>query len=384
MVKQGGGAIVNIASGAARNTAAGESVYAAAKAGLVAFTHGAFAELRERGIKLVGDRSRTGRHGAHPAQQAARTSTDAHAGGRCRRGAASRQFSGPRMPGRTRAGAASESPSAPASARDVHSHDSSAIGSAFAYAGDASVVAAAIVSPLRGGGARRDWAAFPVSADLRSHRDGGGGNRRILTQARPLRVDTAAAQRLCASRLGNLPRRDAGVSGRDGRGRRAGPHRRCDGRASERGRRRYLAVDTEILRFRGRHRDYRGGVFSRLPARAGWRATSAAAPRWWRARRSIRSRTWCGRRQNSYVTGIHPLAGFESLGLSLAHAAHPVAMLPMFVGLFLLGLVLARGVSRDRDGLLFDGAARRLRRWGVKLWPRMTSAGAAVPGWLGG
>jgi 3-oxoacyl-[acyl-carrier protein] reductase len=52
MAERGGGNIINVASMAARHTPAGESVYAAAKAGLVAFTHAAFAELRERGIKV--------------------------------------------------------------------------------------------------------------------------------------------------------------------------------------------------------------------------------------------------------------------------------------------------------------------------------------------
>jgi NAD(P)-dependent dehydrogenase (short-subunit alcohol dehydrogenase family) len=47
-----GGVIVNLASVAARRMPAGEAIYAAAKAGLIAFTHAAFAELRERGIKL--------------------------------------------------------------------------------------------------------------------------------------------------------------------------------------------------------------------------------------------------------------------------------------------------------------------------------------------
>jgi len=52
MAKDGGGAIVNVASAAARNTPAGEAVYAAAKAGLIAFSRAAFAELRPSGVKL--------------------------------------------------------------------------------------------------------------------------------------------------------------------------------------------------------------------------------------------------------------------------------------------------------------------------------------------
>ena len=52
MTERGSGAIINIASSAARNMAAGEAVYAASKAGLIAFTHAAFAELGDRGIKV--------------------------------------------------------------------------------------------------------------------------------------------------------------------------------------------------------------------------------------------------------------------------------------------------------------------------------------------
>lgn len=49
----GGGVIVNIASAAARNQAAGETVYAAVKAGLVAFTRSCFAEFRQSGVRTA-------------------------------------------------------------------------------------------------------------------------------------------------------------------------------------------------------------------------------------------------------------------------------------------------------------------------------------------
>jgi 2-hydroxycyclohexanecarboxyl-CoA dehydrogenase len=53
MSRSGGGAIVNIASNAARRAPAGEAVYAAAKAGLLAFTHAASRELSHHGIKVA-------------------------------------------------------------------------------------------------------------------------------------------------------------------------------------------------------------------------------------------------------------------------------------------------------------------------------------------
>ena len=51
MLPRGNGVIVSVASQAARTHPAGEAIYAAAKAGLVAFTHAAFAELRTHGVK---------------------------------------------------------------------------------------------------------------------------------------------------------------------------------------------------------------------------------------------------------------------------------------------------------------------------------------------
>lgn len=53
MAATGGGTIINIASAAARNTAAGEAIYAAAKAGLVAFTRASFTELRRHAIRTA-------------------------------------------------------------------------------------------------------------------------------------------------------------------------------------------------------------------------------------------------------------------------------------------------------------------------------------------
>jgi len=52
MVAQGSGAIVNIASMAGRTAPPSEAIYAATKAGLIAFSRASFAELRHSGIKV--------------------------------------------------------------------------------------------------------------------------------------------------------------------------------------------------------------------------------------------------------------------------------------------------------------------------------------------
>ncbi len=53
MTRQGSGAIINLCSSAAHKTPAGEAVYAASKAGLLAFTRASFGDLRASGIKLA-------------------------------------------------------------------------------------------------------------------------------------------------------------------------------------------------------------------------------------------------------------------------------------------------------------------------------------------
>jgi len=52
MLKQGGGAIINVASTAGLRSPAMEAVYAAAKAGLIAFSRSCFSELREGGVRV--------------------------------------------------------------------------------------------------------------------------------------------------------------------------------------------------------------------------------------------------------------------------------------------------------------------------------------------
>jgi membrane protease YdiL (CAAX protease family) len=84
-----------------------------------------------------------------------------------------------------------------------------------------------------------------------------------------------------------------------------------------------------------------------------------------------------------YVTGIHPLAGFQTLGLSLAHAANPALMLPTFIGLFLLGIVLGEAFL-ETGTVYFSMGLHAGFVLGAKLWPKMTSAGLALPGWLRG
>lgn len=84
-----------------------------------------------------------------------------------------------------------------------------------------------------------------------------------------------------------------------------------------------------------------------------------------------------------YLTGIHPLAGFETLGLSIAHVANPSMMLPTFIGLFLLGIVLGEAFLQTGT-VYFPIGLHAGFVLGSKLWPKLTSAGEVLPGWLRG
>ena len=83
------------------------------------------------------------------------------------------------------------------------------------------------------------------------------------------------------------------------------------------------------------------------------------------------------------VTGIHPLAGFQTIGLSLANLGHPMVLLPTFVGLFLLGIVLAEAFLRTGT-VYFSIGLHAGFVVGAKMWPHMTSGGLRLPPWLGG
>jgi short-subunit dehydrogenase len=52
MLKQGSGAIISVASSAGVRSPANEAIYAATKAGLIAFTRACFNELREGGVRV--------------------------------------------------------------------------------------------------------------------------------------------------------------------------------------------------------------------------------------------------------------------------------------------------------------------------------------------
>jgi membrane protease YdiL (CAAX protease family) len=83
-----------------------------------------------------------------------------------------------------------------------------------------------------------------------------------------------------------------------------------------------------------------------------------------------------------YLTGYHPLAGFKNLALSAARLGHPVAVLPVVIGLFLLGIVLGEAFILSGRVYLSIGLHAGFVI-GAKTWPIVVDH-LAVPRWLAG
>jgi len=84
-----------------------------------------------------------------------------------------------------------------------------------------------------------------------------------------------------------------------------------------------------------------------------------------------------------YVTGFDPMAGLHTLALSFNQIADPGSALPTFVGLLLLGIVLAEAFLITGTVWFSLGLHAGLVL-GSKVWPKILVARADVPGWLAG
>jgi membrane protease YdiL (CAAX protease family) len=81
--------------------------------------------------------------------------------------------------------------------------------------------------------------------------------------------------------------------------------------------------------------------------------------------------------------GIHPLAGFEVLGASFGQFSDPAALLPPFIGLFLLGLVLGEAFLLTGT-VYFSLGMHAGFVVGAKSWRFAAAAGSSLPIWLVG
>jgi membrane protease YdiL (CAAX protease family) len=84
-----------------------------------------------------------------------------------------------------------------------------------------------------------------------------------------------------------------------------------------------------------------------------------------------------------YVTTLDPGAGFRTLAMSFAQFSHPSAALPTLLGLFLLGIVLAEAFVTTGT-VYFSAGLHAGFVMGAKLWPKLVSHPARLPGWFAG
>jgi uncharacterized protein len=83
-----------------------------------------------------------------------------------------------------------------------------------------------------------------------------------------------------------------------------------------------------------------------------------------------------------YLSGYHPLAGLQNLALSMERLANPAEVLPVLIGLFLLGVVLGEAFLLTGKVYLAIGLHAGLVI-GAKTWPLVVDH-LAAPRWLAG
>lgn len=83
-----------------------------------------------------------------------------------------------------------------------------------------------------------------------------------------------------------------------------------------------------------------------------------------------------------YLSGYYPLAGFQNLALSAARLAHPMEVLPVLIGLFLLGIVLGQAFMLTGK-VYFSVGLHAGFVIGAKTWPLVVDH-LGVPRWLAG
>src|SRR5487761_1159881 len=84
-----------------------------------------------------------------------------------------------------------------------------------------------------------------------------------------------------------------------------------------------------------------------------------------------------------YIAGLDLTAGLRTLAGSGAQFADPATALPTLFGLFLLGIVLAQAYIAT-GSVYFSIGLHSGFVLGSKLWPKMISERAILPGWLAG
>jgi membrane protease YdiL (CAAX protease family) len=121
---------------------------------------------------------------------------------------------------------------------------------------------------------------------------------------------------------------------------------------------------------------FRAFLLAGLRSDYGWRVALSASALVYAAVHVLRSPA------HIYLSGYYPLAGFQNLALSAARFTHPTEMLPVLIGLFLLGIVLGQAFMLTGKVYCSIGLHAGFVI-GAKTWPLVVDH-LAVPRWLAG